>query len=274
MQKPIKRAFLDTEEGQILYRIGGEGKPLLLLHRSPQSSDEFRELMPTLAHKKQVIAMDLMGFGDSDKPPRIYSIADYAKTVIKLLDELGISTTSILGNHTGAYVAGEVAAAYPERVEKLILANVDDFRGQEKDALLKRYAESFQIKADGSQLLPRWTAYSKYTDSPELNHRCLLQELKCHGYPAYGPLAVADYCSSLEKRFRLIQCPTLIMSGIEDIKALEKLGLAKVENRHFILKSIPHGKLVDIEGGTVCMMNQLPEEISKVVIEFLDKIGG
>ena len=40
--KKIKRAFLDTEDGQIHYRIGGEGEPLLLLHMNPRSSDEYR----------------------------------------------------------------------------------------------------------------------------------------------------------------------------------------------------------------------------------------
>lgn len=189
MNKLIKRAFLDTEDGQILYRISGKGEPLLLLHRSPQSSDEFRELIPIFAQKKCVIAMDMMGFGDSDKPPRIYSIADYAKTVILLLDELGITTTSILGNHTGAYVAAEVAAAYPQRVEKIILSNVDSFSEQEKAAIINRYSESFQIK-DGEHLLQRWLVYGKYTSDPELNHRCVLEEMKCHGYPPYGPLAV------------------------------------------------------------------------------------
>jgi Predicted hydrolases or acyltransferases (alpha/beta hydrolase superfamily) len=90
MNQRIKKAFLDTEDGQIFYRIGGEGEPLVLLHMSPRSSDEFKELMAILAPKYRVIAMDLMGLGDSDKPPREYSISDYAKTVILLLDELGI----------------------------------------------------------------------------------------------------------------------------------------------------------------------------------------
>jgi pimeloyl-ACP methyl ester carboxylesterase len=58
MSKPIKRAFLDTEDGPIHYRIGGEGEPLLLVHMNPRSSDEFRELMPILAQKWRVIAMD------------------------------------------------------------------------------------------------------------------------------------------------------------------------------------------------------------------------
>ena len=111
MNQSIKRAFLDTEDGQILYRIGGEGEPLLLLHMSPRSSDEFREVMPILAQQHQVIAMDLMGLGDSDKPSRIYSMDDYAQTVIALWDHLGIKKSSILGSLTGGYIAGEVAAA-------------------------------------------------------------------------------------------------------------------------------------------------------------------
>ncbi len=267
----VKKTFLDTEDGQIFYQIAGEGKPLLLLHRSPQSSDEFRELMPLFAVNNCVMAMDMMGFGNSDKPPRIYSVADYAKTVIALLDELGITKISILGNHTGAYVAAEVAAAYPERVEKLILSNVDKFSEQEKDNILNSYANKFQIKADGGHLLPRWLAYSKYTNSPEFNHRCLLEELKCHGYPAYGTLAVVNYLSCLEARFRLINCPTLVLSGTEDIKELERLGLATSENRHFVAQLIPQGQIIEIIGGTICMMNQMAEEISQVVLEFLNE---
>ncbi len=273
MNQRIKRAFLDTEDGQILYRIGGEGESLLLLHRSPESSDEFREIMSILAQKRLVIAMDMMGFGDSDKPPRMYSIADYGKTVIMLLDELGIKTTSILGNHTGAYVAGEVAAAYPERIEKLILCNIDEFSEQEQVALSKKYSDAFQIKADGSHLMKRWLAHQSQAGSPELNHRCFLEELKCYGYPAYGGLAVIKYCSSIQERFGFIKSPTLILSGTEDIKVLERLGLSKPENRYSISKAIPNGKLVDIEGGTFCMMNQMAEEISRVVVDFLDGTG-
>jgi pimeloyl-ACP methyl ester carboxylesterase len=270
MNKSIKRFFLDTEDGQILYRVGGQGKPLLLLHRSPQSSDEFKELMPILAQTKYVIAMDLMGFGDSDKPPRIYSIADYARTVVTLFDELDIARINILGNHTGAYIAAELAAAYPERVDKLILSNMDKFSNQEKANILNRYFQSFQIKADGEHLLTRWSTYGKYAASPELNHRCFLEELKCHGYPPYGPLAVMDYLNFMEERFRLINCPTLVLSATEDIKELEKLGLATADNRRFISQLIPQVKMLEIEGGTICMMNQKAEEISQIVNYFLD----
>ena len=273
MSKPIKRAFLDTEDGQIHYRIGGDGEPLVLLHQQPRSSDEFRELMPFLARNRCVIAMDLMGFGDSDKPPRMYTIADYTKTVIALLDELDIKKACILGNHTGAFIAGEVAAAYPERVEKLILCNVPGFDEQGKAKLLEIFAEGYKIKEDGSHLMKRWSARAQYVSSAELNHRWVLDDFKCFGYPLYAVWAVANYCLDAEERFSLIKCPTLLLWGLEDVEQFESLGLSKAKDRFFVTKAIPHGKVIELEGGNICMMNQMPEEIARVVVDFLDGIG-
>ncbi|MBW4625777.1 MAG: alpha/beta hydrolase [Brasilonema octagenarum HA4186-MV1] len=271
MKKPIKRAFLDTEDGQIHYRIGGEGEALLLLHMNPRSSDEYRELMPLLAQKYRVIAMDFMGFGDSDKPLRLYSVADYAKTVIALLNELGIEKVNLLGNHTGAFVSGEVTAAYPERVNKLILGNVAGFGEVGKTDLMQRFNEGFVIKEDGSHLMERWLARSRYVGSAELNHRWVLDDLKCFGYPLYAVWAVGNYCMEAAERFSLIKCPTLILWGIHDVEEFERLGLALAKDRFFLSQAIPHAKVVEFPDGTICMMNQIPEEISQVVLEFLDE---
>ncbi len=270
MNQLIKRAFLDTEDGQILYRIGGEGKPLLLLHMTPRSSDEFRELMAILAQTRQVIAMDLMGLGDSDKPPRIYSVGDYAKTVIALWDHLGIKKCSILGSLTGGYIAGEVAAAYPERVEKLILCNVHGFDKEETEKIAQRYAQGFQIKGDGSHLMPRWLARVNYVGKGELNHRCVVEDLKCFGSPIYTGLAVANYCLDAPERFRSIKCPTLILSGEKALEPLEKAGLAKRENQNWLTEAIIHSQGVELKGGTLWMMNQMSKEISKIVSDFLE----
>ena len=271
--KQIKRAFLDTEDGQILYHIGGEGEPLLLLHQQPRSSDEFRELMPIFAQNRQIIAMDLMGLGDSDKPPKMYSIADYATTVIELLDKLDIKKASILGNHTGAFVAGEVAAAYPERIKKLILCNLPGFNEEGKAKLLEAFSKGFNIQEDGSHFMERWLARSKYVGSAKLNHRWVLDDLKCFGYPLYAVWAVANYCLDAEARFSLINCPTLLLWGLKDVEQFEKLGSSKAKDRFFITKAIPHGQVVEIEDGSICMMNQIPAEIAKVVVNFLDGRG-
>lgn len=270
MNQSIKRAFLDTEDGQILYRIGGEGKPLLLLHMTPRSSDEFREIMPILAQDRQVIAMDLMGLGDSDKPPRIYSVADYAKTIIALWDHLGIQTSSILGSLTGGYIAGEVAAAYPERVSKLILCNVHGFDKNETDKIAQRYTQGFQIQEDGSHLMQRWLARIDYVGKGELNHRCVIEDLKCFGSTIYTGLAVANYCPTATERFRLIKCPTLILAGERSLEPLAKAGIAKTQNQHWLSGAIAHSQRVELEGGTLWMMNQKPQEISQIVKNFLE----
>jgi pimeloyl-ACP methyl ester carboxylesterase len=274
MNKKIKRAFLDTEDGQILYRIGGEGEPLLLLHMNPRSGDEYRELMPILAQTRRVIAMDLMGFGDSDKPPRMYTVADYAKTAIALLDELGIEKTCLMGNHTGAFVSGEIAAAYPERVDKLILCNVAGFGEEGKAELTRLFEKGFKIKEDGSHLMERWLARSRYVGSAELNHRWVLDDFKCFGYPLYAVWAVSNYCIEAAERFKSIKCPVLILWGIDDVEEFQRLNLALAKDRFFLSQAIPHGKVVEFPGGTICMMNQIPEAIAKEVLEFLDISGG
>ena len=75
----MKRGYIDIPEGQIHYRTAGSGEPLLLLHRSPSSSEEFGDVIPILARDYWVVAMDTPGYGNSDDPPRVYEIADYAR---------------------------------------------------------------------------------------------------------------------------------------------------------------------------------------------------
>ena len=203
-------------------------------------------------------------------PPRVYSVADYAKTAIALWDELGIKKSSILGNLTGGYIAGEIAAAFPDRVDKLILCNVFGFDEQERDNILQRYSEGFTIKDDGSHCMERWLSRVNYVGRGELNHRCVIDDLKCFDSPIYTGLAVANYCLSAKERFRAINCPTLVLSGEQALEPLENAGLAKTENQLWLSDAIPHSQRVELSGGTLWMMNQMPEEVSQIVVNFLE----
>ena len=60
------RGFVSTPHGQVHYRTAGAGEPLLLLHQTSRSSDEFAEMLPILGRSRRVIAMDTLGYGDSD----------------------------------------------------------------------------------------------------------------------------------------------------------------------------------------------------------------
>ena len=118
----MRRAFADTPGGQIHYRTAGSGRPVLLLHQTPRSSDEYRDVIPLLARDFRAIAMDTIGYGDSYRPAWTCGIEDYAAGARDLLDALGVARAAVVGHHTGAVIAMELAAAWPERVERLVLS--------------------------------------------------------------------------------------------------------------------------------------------------------
>ena len=98
-----------------------EPLPLVLLHGSPGSADDFRRLTPRLAERRRVIAPDLPGFGASEHRVDDYSIRAHAEASLALLDELGVERFHALGFSMGGGPALHMAEASPERVASLVL---------------------------------------------------------------------------------------------------------------------------------------------------------
>src|SRR6478735_11533350 len=125
-----KRGYVHTSWGQIHYRERGTGEPVLLLHQTPSSSSMWERVMHVFPEGFRLIAPDTPGFGCSDAPavPDAGGLAWYAEQVVALMDALGIDRSSLVGHHTGAMIATELAAASPERVDKLVLIGMLAFR--------------------------------------------------------------------------------------------------------------------------------------------------
>ncbi len=100
---------------------GGEALPLVLLHGSPGSADDFRRLAPRLAQGRRVIAPDLPGFGASERRVDDYSIRAHAEAALALLDELGIQRFHALGFSMGGGPALHLAEDFPDRVASIVL---------------------------------------------------------------------------------------------------------------------------------------------------------
>ena len=154
MTSGILRAYADTPYGQIHYRYSGVGQPLLLLHQTSSSSEQFEGMITTLATAYRVLAIDTPGYGMSDPPPHQSTVADYARSVVAFLDTLHIDRANIFGHHTGAAIACEVAAASPHRVDKLMLYGVP-YREEPREVLEARL-RYFPLKGDGSHLMEMW----------------------------------------------------------------------------------------------------------------------
>src|SRR5256885_15766632 len=103
----ITRAFVRTRAGVIHYAACGQGAPVLLLHQTPRSWDEYREVLPLLGRTHRAIAMDTIGFGAS-APVAEHRIETYAAAVVEFLDALGLDRTTLAGHHTGGALAIEV----------------------------------------------------------------------------------------------------------------------------------------------------------------------
>jgi pimeloyl-ACP methyl ester carboxylesterase len=107
---------------RIHYVIGGEGSPVVLLHGFPQHWREWRLVMPTLAEAGYtVVAPDLRGFGESDKPLDGYDVVTVAEDIRQLLRQLGLESVRLVGHDVGASVAYACAAAHPAEVQGLAL---------------------------------------------------------------------------------------------------------------------------------------------------------
>jgi pimeloyl-ACP methyl ester carboxylesterase len=103
--------------------VGSEGPAVLLLHGWPQTWWEWRHVMPTLAQSHNLIAVDLRGFGDSERPApeRGYDAATMCADLVGLLERLEIPSVSVVGHDLGGLVAYAMARLHPERVSHLAL---------------------------------------------------------------------------------------------------------------------------------------------------------
>jgi len=106
------------------YVIGGGGKPLVLLPGWPQTWWSYRAMMPILAKKYEVIAVDIRGMGGSDKPAEGYDKKTMAADIYELIRQLGYQQVFIVGHDIGSMVAFSFAANHPDAALKLVMLDI------------------------------------------------------------------------------------------------------------------------------------------------------
>lgn len=103
------------------YREAGSGPPVILLHGFPETSYAWRFQLPVLAKQYRVIAPDLRGYGDTDKPPGGYDKRTMASDVVALAQALGIGRFALIGHDRGARVATRLTKDHPDLVDRLVV---------------------------------------------------------------------------------------------------------------------------------------------------------
>jgi pimeloyl-ACP methyl ester carboxylesterase len=121
---------------RVAYRACGEGPVIVLVHGMARSSATWRFVMPALAERFTVIAPDLTGHGDSDKPRGDYSLGAFASGVRDLLLALGHERATVVGHSLGGGVAMQFAYQFPDHCERLVLVSSGGL-GDEVNLLLR-----------------------------------------------------------------------------------------------------------------------------------------
>ncbi|PVE21605.1 alpha/beta hydrolase [Microvirga sp. KLBC 81] len=262
----------------------GDGPPVILLHGFPETNFAWRFQIPVLAEGYRVIAPDLRGYGESDKPATGYDKRNMAKDIRELMRVLELPKIALVGHDRGARVATRFAKDYPDLVDRLVVMDNVPTRIVARDinaAIAKRYwFFLFHLVPDLPEALIAgrehiWLRhfFSDWTYDPStISGEAFDTYVRAYQAPGAVRGAMADYRANAEDIAQdeadadvKISCPVMSLWGA-DFHAVGKLfDMAKVWSEFaddLVTYPIPQcGHLPQEER---------PDVVNKLLLDFLD----
>jgi pimeloyl-ACP methyl ester carboxylesterase len=184
----------------------GSGRPMILLHGGLGSGEMFGPILPTLAERHQVIAVDLQGHGrtaDIDRPLDVRLMAD---DVGALIEHLGLVKPDVVGYSLGGGVALQTAIRHPESVGRLVCASANIRRDAIYPEILAQQGQVSSAAAEFMKGTPMYELYQRVAPRPEDFPR-LLDKI--------GAALAQDF--DFTDELRGLQVPTLIVAADADM---------------------------------------------------------
>jgi pimeloyl-ACP methyl ester carboxylesterase len=190
----------------LYYETHGSGQPLILLHGGLGSGEMFGPVLPLLAERHQVIAVDLQGHGRTADIDRPIDVRLMAGDIAALIDHLRLATADLVGYSLGGGVALQTAAKYPAKVRRLVVVSANI----RPDAIYPEMrAQQGQVSAAAAEFMketPMYQLYQRVAPRPEDFPR-LLSKL--------GEAMSKDY--DFTEEVRGLQIPTLVVAADADM---------------------------------------------------------
>jgi pimeloyl-ACP methyl ester carboxylesterase len=258
----------------------GEGPAIVFIHGLSGSWPNWLEQLPAFAEDHRVIAMDLPGFGHSPMPHQEITISNYARIVDELLGVLGVSAATVVGNSMGGFISAELAIAFPQRVERLVLvsaAGIDSNGRQDVqrvvptlrrlERVIAAYTTWVAAHSDAVARHPglRNVALGLVTRHPSrLNPALAAEQLRGAGKPGFMQALQANLNYPIRERLPEIACPTLIVWGEED-------RVIPVRDAGVFEQLIPDSHKVIFEDTGHMPMVERPADFNALLEEFLSR---
>jgi len=223
---------------RVRYRRAGSGQPVLILHGWGASIEAVRIIFDDLTTAFDAIALDLPGHGQSPAPPDPWTVSDYRDLIVLFMDKLGVDKTSIVAHSFGGRVAIKLAAAFPQRVGKMVLtgaAGVPPRRTTGQKARLALAKLGKKVKGMlGEGALAKW-----------METRCVYYVASADYARASGAMRatlVNVVGEDLSPLMPQVQSKTLLIWGSEDKDTPLSSG-------RVMASLIPASELIVLEGG-------------------------
>lgn len=266
MAKVLRTTVKDIE---VAYREEGTGLPLILIHGLSDDSTLWAPVMPEFSKQHRTIAVDVRGHGHSGKPDTPYSIQLFSEDLAGFLERLKISQTHLIGLSMGAAIAQQFTLDHPEQVRSLTLLSAFSYSDPHLQNTLA-YLRSTIVQGGFPTFFDEAVRLVVTPEFASANADAIA-EMKTRSIQVNFSKAILqaiDACLGFNVKDRISQvsCPTLIVSGEEDV--LTPLHLAEQIHRSIagsqwrILEGVGHNLLIP---------EKIPE-LTRLILGFLERI--
>ncbi|MFI5009223.1 MAG: alpha/beta fold hydrolase [Solirubrobacterales bacterium] len=258
----------------------GEGPPIVFVHGLGGSWTNWLEQLPVFAASHRVIALDLPGFGHSPMPREQITISHYGRVLDGVMDALKLDAATVVGNSMGGFVSTELAIAFPQRVERLVLAapagissygSPDGLRlamvVRRLRPLLTAQGQWLSAHADAVARRPllRMATLSNIARYPSRLPPALAAEaLRGAGKPGWVDALAANLNYDFRHRLPEIACPTLVVWGDRD-------RIITVRDADVFTELIPNARKVILPDTGHVPMLERPARFNELLEGFLSE---
>jgi pimeloyl-ACP methyl ester carboxylesterase len=261
--------FLQVKGRTIHYLQAGHGKPLVLVHGFAGSTYTWRYLIPLLAQHNTVYALDLLGFGLSDKPTDAnYNLRSQGQLVIDFINALNLPPVALVGHSMGGVIVSCSALVAPQQIEKLVVIDAGFYHGG-PPAFTKHLffpfdilmARSFYTRGARSRSLLN-SYYNKALITDELIDCYLRPSRTPHAADALATMMSKSAGESYEGISTGITVPTLLIWARQD----NPIPVSDADRLH---KEIKNSKLVIIDQSGHMVQEEQPQKVADAILQFL-----
>jgi pimeloyl-ACP methyl ester carboxylesterase len=247
----IDRAYLPSRYGLLHYRIARPAvptylPPLLCMHQTPGNGGDWVAVMPTLAERRIVIAVDTPGYGMSDPPPAPVTIEDFAEVMAAFLGDLvqmgaiPDGPVDLLGYHTGSLIATQLACAFPANIRRIAMFGLAAYPAEQRGDKLAALRKHFPVPQRNLDHVEKlWAIMMELSDprmSAEQMHVAMAECLRLGTRMPWAYESVYRY-DFLDAMTRVTQ-PVLVFNPEDDLWHVTR----ETSDR------FPHGRRHDMPG--------------------------